>query len=340
MKIYKVLPDLSKKRQMHLWHTALRSQWSAEDLDWSKPVGLGRNGMKDQLAKVMTPVLIGEQSALYSVSGLIPVLGSRSEVESQFYLTTWAVDEARHTELFARMFRRIDREPMSIRRLPEGYLFQSAIASSEPAEWLSGVLVSEVMATKIMEEFRRLDLDPVLSEIADGILDDEARHLGFNHIYLEDRFASLYRKDAGNGDDAAGGGTAGDAGTAAGAGIAGDAGNGVEGGGGVSADGAGEGDALLARLHRRIDLVMGRLPPVFERLSREFDDLGVERDRLLFDVEREVRRRLDRSAKAGLRVAGLEAEGRPQTFLPVRGPSGPLPPKAARSTRRPSGRRP
>ena len=338
MKIYKVLPDLSKKRQMHLWHTALRSQWSAEELDWSKPVGLGRNGMRDQLAKVMTPVLIGEQSALYSVSGLIPVLGSRSEVESQFYLTTWAVDEARHTELFARMFRRIDREPMSIRRLPEGYLFQSAIASSEPAEWLSGVLVSEVMATKIMEEFRRLDLDPVLSDIADGILDDEARHLGFNHIYLEDRFASLYRKDAGNGGDAAGGGTAGRNAVAGTAGAAGTAG---EGGGSGSADGAGEGDALLARLHRRIDLVVARLPPVFERLSREFDDVGVERDRLLFEVEREVHRRLDRSARAGLRVATLEAEGRPPTVLPsVRGPSGPLPPKAARSTRRPSGRRP
>ncbi len=280
MKIYKVLPDLSKERQMGLWHTALRSQWSAEDLDWSRPLGLGRNGMKDQLARVMTPVLMGEQSALYSVSGLIPVLGSRSEVESQFYLTTWAVDEARHTELFARMFRRIDREPMSIRRLPEGYLFQSAIVSREPAEWLSGVLVSEVMATKIMEEFRRLDLDPVLSDIADGILDDEARHLGFNHIYLEDRFASLYRK---NGEAAADG----------------------EGGE------VGEGAALLERLHRRIDLVMQRLPPVFHRLQREFDDVGVERDRLLFDVEREVHRRLDRSAKAGLRIASLEARGRP-----------------------------
>lgn len=286
MKIYKVLPDLSKERQMRLWHTALRSQWSAEDLDWSKPQRLGKNGLKDQLAKIMTPVLIGEQSALYSVSGLIPALGSRSEVESQFYLTTWAVDEARHTELFARMFRRIDREPMSIRKLPEGYLFQSAIISSEPAEWLAGVLVSEVMATKIMEEFCRLDLDPLLSDIAAGILDDEARHLGFNHIYLEDRFASLYREDAAE-----------------------DAGN-VE---------AGEGAALLERLQRRVGLVMDKLPPVFQRLQREFDDVGVERDRLLFEVQREVRRRLDRSAKAGLRVASLDVEDRPSRPVIVAG---------------------
>ena len=29
---------------MRLWHTALRSQWSAEDLDWSKPLGLRKSG--------------------------------------------------------------------------------------------------------------------------------------------------------------------------------------------------------------------------------------------------------------------------------------------------------
>ncbi len=273
MKIYKVLPDLSKKRQMYLWHTALRSQWSAEDIGWSRPGRFPKAGMKDQLARVMTPVLMGEQSALYSVSGLIPSLGSRSEVEGQFYLTTWAVDEARHTELFARMFRRIDREPLPIRRFPEGYLFQSAIVSHEPAEWLAGVLVSEITATKIMEEFRRLDLDPVLSEIADGILDDEARHLGFNHVYLEDRFAGLHNRDSE-----------------------------AQKNGGREDDGS-EAEALLERLHRRIDLVMEKLPPVFDRLRREFDDLGVERERVVTEVEREAHRRLGRSAKAGKRLA-------------------------------------
>ncbi len=192
MNIYKVLPDLKKKRQMHIWHTALRSQWSAADVAWHKPRRITSDKLKDQLARVLTPILMGEQAALYSVSGLIPILGHRSEVESQFYLTTWAVDEARHTELFTRYYGRLDREPMSIRRFPSSYLFQSQIVAKDPAEWLAGVLVSEVLAKQVMEEFKRLDLDPVLSEIADGILLDEARHLGFNHIYLEDRFSQLF----------------------------------------------------------------------------------------------------------------------------------------------------
>ncbi len=194
MNIYKVLPSLTRERQMKIWHKALRSQWSAADLNWDAPASrLRERHLREKMARILTPILMGEQSALYSVSGLIPVLGHRSEVESQFYLTTWAVDEARHTELFTRFYGRIDGEPMSIRRFPSGYLFQSQIVSKEPAEWLSGVLISEVLAQLVMREFERLDIDAVLSEIAHGILRDEARHLGFNHIYLEDRFGDLFR---------------------------------------------------------------------------------------------------------------------------------------------------
>src|SRR5476651_1618379 len=143
MKIYKVLPDLSRKRHMSLWHKSLRAQWSAEDINWSVPHRLTSDKTKDSLARILTPILMGEQSALYSVSALIPILGQNSEVESQFYLTTWAVDEARHTELFTRFYNRIGREPLPIRRFPTGYIFKTTIVSKEPAEWLAGVLVSE-----------------------------------------------------------------------------------------------------------------------------------------------------------------------------------------------------
>ena len=132
MKIYKVLPDLKKERHLKIWHRALRSQWSATDLKWDTPQRITQRHLKDQMGRILTPVLMGEQAALYSVSGLIPILGKMSEVESQFYLTTWAVDEARHTELFAMYYGRLDREPMSIRRFPAGYLFQSQIVSDEP----------------------------------------------------------------------------------------------------------------------------------------------------------------------------------------------------------------
>lgn len=192
--MYKTKPDLTNERQMGLWHKALKSQWSATDLSWEKPVRMTEHA-RDVLGRILTPILMGEQAALYSVSSLIPVFGSRSEVEAQFYLTTWAVDEARHTELFCKFYDRLAREPLPIRRFPSGYLFQSAIISREPAEWLAGVLVSECLATISMEEFRRLDVDPVLSEISDGILKDEARHLAFNRIYLDERIRQVIGLD-------------------------------------------------------------------------------------------------------------------------------------------------
>ncbi len=266
MKIYKVLPDLKKQRHLKIWHKALRSQWSAADLDWDTPHRITRRRLKDQLGRVLSPVLMGEQAALYSVSGLIPILGRMSEVESQFYLTTWAVDEARHTELFARFYHRLDREPLSIRRFPAGYLFQSQIVSDEPGEWLSGVLVSEVTAKKLMEEFRRLDLDPLLSKIADGILIDEARHLGFNHIYLEDKFGELGRRENG------------------------------------------EAEAYSERLHSRLGKVLDYLLPALEALRDELEEIGIDHRKLFADVGDESKRRLEKSIRAGQRVAAGKVE--------------------------------
>jgi hypothetical protein len=64
----------------------------------------------------------------------------------------------------------------------------------DAAVWLAGLLVDEVLAKKVMREIIRLDLDPALSQISEGILGDEARHLGFNRVYIEDRMAELQRE--------------------------------------------------------------------------------------------------------------------------------------------------
>ena len=196
MRVYKLIPKLKKKRHLNLWHKAQEAQWSAEGLDWNAPQRVLSKVTKDRLARILTPVLMSEQSAFHSATALLPLLGRNNEVESQYYLTTWLVDEARHAELFARMFDRIDREPLSARKFPGAYLFQNQVMSHDTAIWLAGLLVVEVLAKKVMTEFRRLDLDPVLSEISDRILIDEARHLGFNRIYVEDRMAEMQRRGA------------------------------------------------------------------------------------------------------------------------------------------------
>jgi len=192
MKIYNVMPRLEKPRHLALWHKAQESQWSARSIHWSAPQRITDKGLKDKLARVLSPILMSEQTAFNSASMLMPLMADRGDVESQYYLSTWLVDEGRHAELFARMFRRLDRTPMSARRFPAAYVFQHQVMDDDPGIWLAGLLAIENLAQKVMTEFRRLDLDPALSEISDGILADEARHLGFNRVYIEDRIADLH----------------------------------------------------------------------------------------------------------------------------------------------------
>lgn len=196
MQIYRVLPHLCKERHLALWHNGIRSQWLPSEMDWEGRTGRLSPSRRDQLARVLTPLLMGEQAALYSITRIIQILGTESEVESQLYLTSMLMDEARHTELFSRFYARLERDPLSIRRLPNSYLFQSVIMSEDPCDWMVGSLVSEMTAKLCLEGFRRQDLDPVLTEMVDRILDDEARHLGFNRVFLEDRaYQSLAAKE-------------------------------------------------------------------------------------------------------------------------------------------------
>jgi hypothetical protein len=276
MNIYKVLPDLSNDRQMRLWYQGLRKQWSAEDIDWKKALPNVSKSKFDDLARVLTPVLTGEQSALYSVSGLIPVLGHRSEVEGQMFLTTWAVDEARHTELFARYFHRLEREPLSIRKFPAGFLFQSRIISKEPVEWLTGVLVSETAAQLISHELRDLDLDPVLSEICAGVLEDEARHLGFNHVYMCDRFKDIYQKD-----------------------------------------GEEEAEKFALHLEKRRQYVFEGVAPIFNALTKECESIGMDQEKVVHEVDRITKLRLEKAILAGRKAALGESVPEESLIVPV-----------------------
>lgn len=257
MKIYKTLPDLQKARHMNLWHKALKSTWSPEEIDWD---GLGApklEAARDQIARILSPILVGEQAGLYSITSMIGILGQDLDVESQMYLTTMAVDEARHTELFTRFYRRIEREPLPIRRMPNGYLFQSAIISDDPLEWITGTLVSELSAKIIQEDLRTLELDPVLDEMCRRILIDETRHIAFNHIFIEDRFFQA-----------------------------------------VAADEAGA-VSLATRLREKLESVLERVSPCMDDLQRDFDQIGLDTEKIHAQICEESRRRLDNSIESG-----------------------------------------
>ena len=203
MRIYKTLPELTKRKQLSLWHKALRIDWSPADIDYDSGAKFSRESHRRHLARALSPILMGEQAGLYSITSIIRILGQTSEVEGQFFLTSMALDEAKHCEVFAHYYRRLGHDPLSIRRFPSGYLFQSAIVSDDPIVWLTGSLVSEVLAKHSLMAVRDQHIDPVLDEMCDRILEDETRHLGFNHVFLADRFSSAYERDPADADETA-----------------------------------------------------------------------------------------------------------------------------------------
>ena len=117
MRLYRTLPELKKERHLALWRKALRARWSPEDIDLERGgLALGAD-TRDALTRILTPVLMGEQAGLYSITTMVQIMGQSPE------------------------------------------------------------------------ELRRVDFDPVFNHICGRILEDEARHLAFDHVFLEDRLA-------------------------------------------------------------------------------------------------------------------------------------------------------
>jgi hypothetical protein len=111
----------------------------------------------------------------------------------------------------------------------------------------------------------------VLSDICHGILQDEARHLGFNQIYMEDRFRTLFDDNGDRGPSA--------------------------------------GEAL----HQRADTVLELVPPMFNAVADELQEVGIDRAAVIERLRRDVHRRLDRSIERGRKLsrAGQAAAASP-----------------------------
>jgi hypothetical protein len=97
----------------------------------------------------------------------------------------------------------------------------------------------------------------------DGILEDEARHLGFNHIYMEDRFRDFYVQDR--------------------------------------TEGAAKGQA--DHLHARLNAVLDMVPPIFDALNAEMKSAGIDREALFGRVREEACERLNKSIQTGRLLA-------------------------------------
>lgn len=179
----RVFPDLEEDLLLELFHKGARTQWTSRDLDFGPPLRLDAR-QRTALARLLTPVYFGEQTAMAGASGILPQLMRARETTAQLYLASFIMDEARHFEALTRLYRALGHDPLGLRDMPELLLYHHRLRQGDRADWVWGILFSDVIAKHFYRAFGLVQVDPLWGGLANRILRDESRHLAFAEHYL------------------------------------------------------------------------------------------------------------------------------------------------------------
>ena len=191
MRILRVFPDLKDERLMSLFYKGVKAQWASDSVDWSMPVGLDEEE-KTALAHLLTPVYLGEQTAMAGAGTILPQMMFNQETEAQLYLGTMLLDEARHFETLTRLYLTLDRRPYELRDLKGMYRYHHRLLQArERHEWVWGILISDLFAKHFYGVFADQRPDTLFGHLSKRILVDEARHQAFSQRYLSQAMGEL-----------------------------------------------------------------------------------------------------------------------------------------------------
>ncbi len=175
---------------IRLFHKAVGSQWSSDDVDWEAPLGLEPR-QAVALTRVLTPVYLGEQTAMLGASAALPQLAAAGQTSAQLYLATFLMDEARHFEALTQLYQRLNHNPVSIREVPEMLRYHHRLRQGDRIDWLWGILISDLFARQFYFGFAKVQPAALFGQMSARILVDESRHQAFAHTYLKQAMPSL-----------------------------------------------------------------------------------------------------------------------------------------------------
>jgi hypothetical protein len=205
-----------------LYNKAMGSQWnSVTDLDWATPVDperlvaeqdspilavarvagglpgsplakwsekeysqLGIEFFKANLSQFMH----GEQGAMMTAAKIVETV---PWIDAKYYASTQTMDEARHTEVFAKYLsmKLGDAYPMS------PFLKSQIWSLLEDSRWdiayLGMQIVIESLALAAFGDMLRRTQEPLLKKLLRYVMSDEARHVAFGVLTLAEFYADL-----------------------------------------------------------------------------------------------------------------------------------------------------
>jgi hypothetical protein len=188
----RVFPDLTEDLLLNLFHKGAQAQWTSRDVDWSIQTRLSPR-QQLALARLLTPVYFGEQTAMAGASSILPSVMAAGEATAQLYLASFIMDEARHFEALTQLYKTLGHEPLGIRDMPELLRYYHRLRQGDRVDWVWGILISDIIGKHFYRGLgpNQLMPDPMFGELSSRILRDESRHLAFAEHYLKRNLPSL-----------------------------------------------------------------------------------------------------------------------------------------------------
>lgn len=203
-----------------LYEKAKGEQWNVSSLDWSRSVDFDAEAammdyavpiygspwwerMSDKERKrarfafhawMLSNLMHGEQGALFAASQLV---AAAPDIDSKFYASTQAMDEARHVEAFSRYLNEKVQLTFPVNRELRILLDQIMTDRRWDMKFLGMQILVEGLALAVFQLAYQFIDEPLMHELLGGIIKDEARHVAFGVTALRDVYPQLTEAERG-----------------------------------------------------------------------------------------------------------------------------------------------
>ncbi len=208
---------MGQEKLENLYAKAKQSQWDAdEQLDWSIEIDPSKPLIDSQISGVMNLSVIkklsqsqrdefsahfaaqllsqflhGEQGALMTSAAVTHAVPDH---DAKLYAATQTMDEARHVEVYDRYIKKLALAYPISPWLKD--LIDATLSSGHYIKIMIGMnMVVEGLALAAFHNMRRQTTCPLLRDLTEYVLRDEARHVAFGNIYLQKAIAGLHADD-------------------------------------------------------------------------------------------------------------------------------------------------
>jgi hypothetical protein len=213
--------ERSRPQLVTLYNKAAQSQWaSVTDLDWSAEVDpeslvntdtrnlqLMREVMKipgspiaswgekelirlglEMFTAMLSQFMHGEQGAMMTAAKIVETV---PWIDAKYYAATQTMDEARHTEVFARYIEEKVGEAYPMNPNLEAQITGLLEDSRWDIAYLGMQIVIESLALAAFGDMARKTSEPLLRKLLRYIMADEARHVAFGILSLGELYQHL-----------------------------------------------------------------------------------------------------------------------------------------------------